>query len=198
MTAKEKQLTQYFDVIINFDGACEPSNPGGGMGMGVLGRTSIEPIADIAATEMGSGNLLYKKHKGIPPDPANSNNVAEYRAFIHALHYAGQDQFRGKKILIMGDSQLVIRQMANFIAINRCNQKKRYRMKGGLYEQHYHTARELLEDFPGDKLHLWWIGRDYNEEADGLSKLALKEMGITPMDRSSWNRQRYYQQRRHR
>jgi len=195
MKKKQFQEMLSFDLIGFFDGACEPHNghynPGGGMGMGVLFKTTPDLVSNILTTEMGFDNLIYKAFKAVAGDPPgcpkhemkNSNNVAEYRAFIHALYVLEQLQGEDldyKKVLICGDSQLLIRQMANFIPANRTNQGQKYRIKNGIYVPLAHKASKMVQQF--ENLHLWWVAREDNQEADALSIQALAEIGIQPKD----------------
>jgi len=184
-----------FDLIGFFDGACEPHNghynPGGGMGMGVLFKTTPGMVSNILTVEQGSENLIYKAFKAVAGDPPgcpkhemkNSNNVAEYRAFIHALYVLEQLQkdFKGfKKVLICGDSQLLIRQMARFIPDHRTNQGQTYGIKNGIYVPLAQKASQMVQTF--ENLHLWWVAREDNQEADALSIQALAEIGIQPKE----------------
>jgi ribonuclease HI len=73
-----------------FDGACEPKNPGGALGIG------------YCINEFNGSDY-------VAPDVDNSNNVAEYLAFRKVIDSL-QDK-RGCKIEIFGDSMLVIMQM---------------------------------------------------------------------------------------
>lgn len=170
-----------FDFFGFFDGACEPRNPGGAIGMGFLAKTSPDLVSNILTLEAGQENLIYKNLKAFPASNKHSNNVAEYRALIHGLRFFTQDKFKGKKILICGDSQMCVRQLANFLPLRNTNQEQRYKIRGGLYHEYAMTAIQLIQDF--EDLHLWWIPRDENEEADSLSKQALLQIGVKPVER---------------
>jgi len=86
-----------------FDGACEPQNPGGAMGIGYT-------VND------------FKDYDFKAPDPENTNNVAEYLAFCKILqHLEGEKKC---KINILGDSMLVINQMNGLWKIKKGKYKE--------------------------------------------------------------------------
>lgn len=103
---------------VYIDGACEPQNPGGAMGMGVW------------CEELG---LALKQ--AVPASPENSNNVAEYRALLLALEYL--HPWRRAEIVIWSDSQLLVGQMRGDWQVH----------EGGLYVPWYLKAREKANSF---------------------------------------------------
>jgi ribonuclease HI len=129
-----------------FDGACEPSNPGGDMGMGIF---------------ITNGEQEYRLGKSIPANPSNTNNIAEYTALIMILKLLSNKQ--GCKIEIFGDSMMVIRQM-----------KGEWQAKSGAYKDSYLEAvrlRDILKK--ANDVTFDWIPRDKNEIADYESIKAL-------------------------
>lgn len=88
-------------ILINFDGCCEPKNPGGHAGWGAAVDFRDEKI-DLSGY-CGSG-------------PAMSNNVAEYSALIGAVEYIKtRPEWSKIPLRIVGDSALVVCQMARSI-----------------------------------------------------------------------------------
>lgn len=146
-----------FDAIAYVDGACEPRNPGGTGGWGFV-------IRDAA------GVLLKEGYGRLNARPDMTNNVAEYCAAGAAVK-AYKELGRSGPLLVRGDSQLVVKQMSG-----------EWRVKQGAYVEIYHRLQRLLTtcDF---KVHWEWVPREQNTYADDLSKRALAEIGIRPVER---------------
>ena len=129
-----------------FDGACEPKNPGGKIGAGIY-------ITD--------GEKEYFNNTFIPALPENTNNIAEYTAFIMIL-----ECLKNKidcKIEIFGDSMLVINQMNG-----------EWQIKHGAYREYALKAKPLLEDLKKkNSVLIQWIPREQNEKADFQSMKAI-------------------------
>jgi ribonuclease HI len=87
-----------------------------------------------------------------------TNNVAEYRALITALEQALQ--LGAKKVVVRGDSELVIKQM-----------KGEYRVKHPDMKPLYEQAQELLAQFDAARIEHNLRGK--NELADKLANLAM-------------------------
>jgi ribonuclease HI len=87
-----------------------------------------------------------------------TNNVAEYRALITAMQEA--KKLGAKKILIRGDSELIIKQM-----------KGEYRVKHPDMKVLYEQARDLIGEF--DQAKIEHNLRNKNELADTLANLAM-------------------------
>jgi len=143
-----------------FDGACEPRNPGGHLGMGwlVMDRQQLA--------------LLSASHAYEPEGPATSSNVAEYLAAAGALQ-AYLNLRRPGPVVIHGDSQLVIKQITG-----------EWQVRGGLYVVALRKLRELCDEATAREIRIaWrWVGRDLNTAADFLSKLALSQHGVEARD----------------
>lgn len=141
---------------IFFDGACEPVNPGGNMGWGVV------VVND-------DGSIFGKFHGFQPAASQNSNNVAEYLAFQLALNSIRKLE-KFKPILILGDSQLVIKQMSGD-----------WKIKQGRY---VNVAEDCLDQLhqlqsEGFVIGLQWIPREKNKLADDMSKAQFKSRNIS-------------------
>lgn len=129
-----------------FDGACEPCNPGGKLGIGIY-------ITD--------GVNEFKNGISLPSSPENTNNIAEYKALIRILLFMSKKE--GCRINIHGDSMLVIKQM-----------NKEWKSKGGSYIPFKKKAEELLQKIRShNEVYFKWIPRDQNFIADEQSKKNL-------------------------
>lgn len=129
-----------------FDGACEPRNPGGKIGAGIY----------ITDNEKDFTDSIFRE-----ASPKNTNNIAEYLAFIRVLELMKNkiDDI----IEIFGDSQLVIRQM-----------NAEWQIKNGAYKEYALKAISMLDDLKKkNKVTLTWIPREENEKADYQSMKAI-------------------------
>ncbi len=134
-----------------FDGCCEPRNPGGKIGWGYIVKYGREKI--------------YSDHGFEKASPSNTNNIAEYIAVINCLYYIYKNQNNFSSVTIFGDSKLVIMQLLG-----------KWEIKNGAYTSYAIEAKEILENI-GVEIKFRWIPREYNEEADKLSKKHITEFG---------------------
>lgn len=151
-------------ITINFDGGCQPRNPGGHMAWAV--------VTQYTASD---GALLKFRYHGFQSAASqNTNNVAEYLAFKLALErlreIIGSIPGSLKKITIQGDSQLVIKQMSG-----------EWNIKQGLYVNLAKICLIELESLKseGYEISLRWIPRKDNTEADALCNAQFKSRNIT-------------------
>jgi probable phosphoglycerate mutase len=135
-----------------FDGVCEPTNPKGHGAYGVY---------------ISNGQVLLNEGIYVGHGEGISNNVAEYSGFIHILEVLKTRRLNDKRIIIRGDSKLVIEQMAG-----------RWRIKQGFYVPFALKAEKILESFKNIVL-LQWIPREENEICDKLAKDVLRNMKIS-------------------
>jgi ribonuclease HI len=99
-----------------------------------------------------------------------TNNVAEYRALITAMEEARK--LGAKKIIIRGDSELIIKQM-----------KGQYRVKHPDMKVLYDQAQDLIHQFTQAKIE--HNLRHKNELADKLANLAMdRRQDVTDADDS--------------
>jgi ribonuclease HI len=84
---------------------------------------------------------------------AGTSNIAEYRALIAGLQ--GSLSIGVTNIHVMGDSQLIIKQVTNVFRVNKSDLKR-----------HRDRAKELLELFVNYTIK--WIPRRENKRADAL------------------------------
>ncbi|MEM3379811.1 MAG: ribonuclease HI [Fervidicoccaceae archaeon] len=138
------------DLLLYFDGLCEPINPGGIATYGVV----IFENKKVLKEEFGIVGA------GFRGDDV-SNNVAEYTALIRGLELIIESDLSEKDITIRGDSQLVIKQLIG-----------KYRVKAPRLIPLYNKSINLLRNFKSYKIE--WIPRENNEAADVLSRKALR------------------------
>jgi ribonuclease HI len=138
-----------------FDGACAPANPYGHMGIGAI-------IYDE------KNNVIFKNSHYVEASDENSNNVAEYLAFLSVIEELEGILKVGDKAYIKGDSKLVCNQMND-----------KWRIKSGLYLEYALLAKtKLLELRKSNVIGVYWIPREINTIADELSNLCLIEQGV--------------------
>ena len=141
-------------ITVYFDGACWPHNPGGHIGWGYL-------IYEIRQNKP----VWLHEDCGYQPAGETSNNLAEYLAVYHALAYLIANDLHRKKILVSGDSKLVIKQL-----------KGQWRINQGVYTYVADRAKALLSQF--DQIKFKWIPRNCNNQADLLTSYGLAKGGL--------------------
>lgn len=152
---RRKSYYRAHSIEVYFDGLCEPVNPHGIATYGFV----------IYAN---SGVRRYKLHEGSGVVGAGclgndvTNNVAEYTALIKALDWLFQNNLTDKPVVVMGDSQLTIRQLNGV-----------YGVRARRVVPLYNKVVELANKFKNIKF--TWIPREYNEEADSLSRRSYYE-----------------------
>jgi ribonuclease HI len=135
-------------VEVHFDGACEPPKGGGVATFGF--------VVDGAGLYHEDGGLAVRPHV-----PHATNNVAEYVAAIRALEWLRDQRYRGA-VLMIGDSQLVVRQMQG-----------EYRVRAEHLVAYHQWLERLTKEF--SQVEFRWVPREENQHADALSKHALAE-----------------------
>lgn len=141
-------------LLCFFDGACEPVNPKGNLGIGaIVLNKHKEPI------------LQYSKYiKAEELSFNTTNNIAEYLGLFAVLQFLLVEKLNHEKIVVCGDSKLVIMQM-----------KGEWKANGGAYIPYLEKARERASLFTN--IDYRWIPREQNSAADKLSKTAMIENG---------------------
>jgi ribonuclease HI len=140
-------------ITIQFDGGSR-GNPGPA-GIGVVLRA-----------EDGTPLVTFGKFIG-----RATNNVAEYRALITGLEKARE--LGAKKILIRGESELIIKQM-----------RGEYRVKNAELKNLYDEAKAIYHQFDHAKIEHNY--RDKNTLADKLANLAMDRKGeVTDVEESA-------------
>ncbi|HTF58153.1 MAG TPA: ribonuclease HI [Planctomycetota bacterium] len=139
-------------LTIHFDGLCLPKNPGGVATYGFVAKRGAKVLHE-------EGGLAAR-----PYTPEATNNVAEYTGVLKALEWALAQGFDKEKVLVRGDSQLVIRQL-----------KGEYKVKSPSIVNLFKRVRELAGRF--SSISFEWIPREENKEADALTNRAYAEFG---------------------
>lgn len=132
-------------ITINFDGLCYPRNPGGVAAYGYLAYRD--------------GELIHRGFRAVGEGRGMTNNVAEYEGLLAAAQWIVDEEIY-EKIVIKGDSELVIKQMNG-----------QYRVSSATSRKYVPEIKRLLQ---GKDVSLVWVPREENEEADKLSRLAYE------------------------
>jgi ribonuclease HI len=147
------------EIQVYFDGLCQPYNPGG-----------IACYAFVILAKKGHEQKQQQQYSeyGLAAEPFSdnaTNNVAEYTGIIKALEWLlEKDNYNNnQKIIVRGDSQLVISQLNG-----------KYKVRAVKIIPLYQKAKSLLSKFKDIKIE--WIPRDNNKEADKLSNKAYQEI----------------------
>ncbi len=132
-------------ITAYFDGLCYPKNPCG--------------VAAYGYLIYRDGEIIHRGFRAVGEGKGMTNNVAEYEGLKAAamwLHDNGIEE----KILIKGDSQLVMKQMKGEWQVSSATSKK------------YVPEIKLL--LQGMDVTFQWVPREKNEEADKLSRVAYE------------------------
>ncbi len=138
--------------ILFFDGACEPTNPGG--------------IASFGFLLVTNGNDIASGKGVVGRGPGFTNNVAEYEGLIRGLQVVEEQCKRNDQVQVNGDSQLVIRQMTG-----------EYQVRSPRIIPLHDRARKVRNRIrnQGVRVSMMWIPREQNWKADALSHDAFEE-----------------------
>lgn len=128
-------------ITVYFDGLCYPRNPGG--------------IAAFGYAVYRDGKSIWRGFGAVGEGRGMTNNVAEYEALMAAARWLADEEI-DEKILIKGDSELVIKQM-----------KGEYRISSATSRKYVPEIRSLLQ---GRDVSFSWVPREENREADQLSR----------------------------
>ena len=141
-------VAEKYDLYVNFDGGCWP-NPGGRATWGIVVQNSAGETVLEASGVVGSGPMM-------------SNNVAEYAAALRALQAIEDLAAPGWKVLLRGDSQIVIHKLDS------------HHVSRGLCHDACVEAQELFRTLKrkGILICLRWVPREENEPADALTDAA--------------------------
>lgn len=142
--------TTGYEIMIHFDGSCNP-NPGG---LGSYGF-HIEKLDDV-------GWVGCDK---IGRNPGMTNNVAEWSGLRAALksilaNRGTENELGGDKLLIFGDSQIVIRQLTG-----------KWKVKAQHLQTFKNDCLKLLTAI-GLPWEAKWVRRNLNARADALAEQA--------------------------
>ncbi len=132
-------------ITAYFDGLCYPKNPCG--------------IAAYGYTIYKDGELLHKGFRAVGEGSGMTNNVAEYEGLLAALSWI-KDNGIDDKVVVRGDSQLVINQVSG-----------RWQVKSRTSSKYVPEIKEIMKEMD---VALEWIPREKNVEADELSRVAYE------------------------
>lgn len=136
------------EMQVNFDGLCQPVNPGGVACYGFLIKSD--------------GKTIYKE-RGIAVEPFSkgaTNNVAEYTALVKALEWLVTNRCESESVRVKGDSNLVISQM-----------RGNFRVKNKAIIPLFQKAALLKNKFAD--ITFQWVPREENKEADRLDRKSV-------------------------
>jgi ribonuclease HI len=143
LTQEINKKTKTSKLAVYFDGSCNP-NPKGEMGWGCV----IEK----------HGVVLFEDCDSCWAHEGNSNNVAEYLGLKMALEWILANRDPNEKMLVLGDSNLVVNQMNG-----------EWKIKEGRYRDIAIECQELMRKLPNASFQ--WIPRHKNQRCDDLSKI---------------------------
>jgi ribonuclease HI len=141
------------EIVVSFDGACSKGR----------GRYGVVAQGFQAYSQREAGKLDSRSG---PIQGHCTNNIAEWTGMIQALELI-RDKYQGRKILLIGDSQLVIRQLEGRYSVTAVHLKPFYKI-----------AKEILESDD-----LWlnvvirWVPREQNRLADREAKRGKVRLG---------------------
>lgn len=145
-------------AVMHFDGACESKNPGGVATAGWY-------ACDSQANELASGSHFVCSGDGA------TNNVAEYHALGFGLKWCCENvsvlkSLGCNSLLVRGDSQLVVNQVNGSW---RCNKEHLRLLRD--------RCKQLIDQLEASDIAVvvQWVGREFNERADELSRIAYEE-----------------------
>ena len=145
LTEEEEMILQEKTYVLHFDG-CSKGNPG---------------FAGAGAVIYEDGQEIYSKAVFVGEN--ETNNVAEYTGLLIGMQAAIRLGIR--KLVIRGDSQLVIRQMLG-----------EYKVKSPGLLALYQQAKTMGTNF--ESVIYQHVYRDQNARADALSNEGLSNEGL--------------------
>lgn len=163
-------------LIIFFDGSCEPVNPNGNIGIGVVvyeaENFKFNRDKKQKSIIWSSYDSLKKIHEysnkydfGSSGFEITSNNMAEHLSLGYALRWL--EHREENEVFVFGDSQLAINQITGVYSINR----------GKIYYDAADKAIQALSKIHDTKkIKFEWIPREYNSVADALSTKGHSEI----------------------
>ena len=148
-------------IKINFDGAANNNTkdkcPAMGIGLAVF-------VDDVYQEELSKAIHFEGKE-------TNSSNVAEWEGCLAAFDLLAEiyDKESGDTYMIESDSQLIVRQFNGD-----------YKVASEGLKHYYFLAKQKAKKIGlKDSFQLVWTPREYNKEADRLSKLGIANKPLT-------------------
>jgi len=162
-----------FDMILEFDGGCEPVNPGGiAVGSFVL-RDTDKNVLTTGAAEVGRYT------------PQATNNTAEFSGLLLGLETIIKDYSWPKHLGIFGDSEVVVKWFLQRNCLIKPNPKA----------PHLEPLKLRIRNILKSEDRVWTaehVLREYNSDADMVGRVLLEK--LEPFDRSKlyadhwWNK----------
>lgn len=138
-------------LTIQFDGSCEPNNPGG--------------VATAGFLILENGIVIASEAKFVRRGTGATNNLAEWSALGFALRWLlDHRSCAGDELILQGDSKLVVEQIAGRW---KCNKDHLQKLK--------QRCLVLLAEIKPISWKSEWIPREQNSAADALSQRAYVE-----------------------
>jgi len=147
---ERKLLDEAQSYFLNFDGLCEPKNPGGIATYGIVvkkGEKTIHEESGLADAEPWTNEA--------------SNNVAEYSGILRGLRWLSEHGHTKSPVIVRGDSRLVLNQMNGV-----------FKVKAPRIIELYKESKELASQF--SDIRFEWVDRSQNSEADLLTRIAYR------------------------
>ena len=151
MSSKKISTGDERSYVMNFDGLCEPKNPGGVATYGVIIRKDGKTIHE----ESGIAEAKPWTHEA-------SNNVAEYSGIVKGLRWCVEHGLNQFPVIVRGDSKLVISQLNGTFKV------KAPRIIG-LYKKAVDLSTQFVD------IRFEWVDRTLNSETDLLSRIAYSK-----------------------
>jgi ribonuclease HI len=145
--------TDWSHLELWFDGACEPVNPGGVASCGWV----VYRVEGSEKERIASGSKVVKRG-----GPTSTNNYAEWCGLGCGLRWMldnMKDECFGAVLTVVGDSDLVLKQLAG-----------KWRCKKTHLQKLKRRCEEIIEQLGIDRIETRWVPREQNQEADRLSK----------------------------
>jgi len=142
-------------IICNIDGLCEAAYEGGPQNPGGVATYGYRIIRD-------DGTLLAEDAGVIGEGAAMTNIVAEYEALAQVLSYLVNMDMTKEVVEIRSDNKMLVKQM-----------KGEWKVRRGAYVPYYEKVKPLASKF--SRISYVWIRREFNEEADALTRRAYEE-----------------------
>ena len=146
------------DYILYFDGSCTP-NPGG-----------IATYSYVLEKDEGKigADIIIKFDNFLGEGEDMTCNLAEYKGLIEGLRFIGDnfEKMKPSKIIVRGDSQLVVNQSGGKWKVNADNLKDSSCVVANIIT--------ILNDWKCQVV-FEWVPREQNKLADKLTQKALKD-----------------------
>lgn len=144
------------DIRIHFDGACDN---------GLLKRTGKFPPMGIGVAVFINNEYQEElsKFAGVEGKEGNSSNVAEWMGCVEAFKLATEYKEADDTIEIVSDSEVITKQFNG-----------EYEIKEERFKPHYREAMKYYHRLGQLSLKIRHVLRQYNKEADILSKKGLQ------------------------